>query len=60
VSTENGPKWYPSKQFTHTPDVPGAPAYTAAAPSTVATPAPSQPGGVRRFLNKLFRRGETK
>ena len=60
MSTQNGPNWYPSKQFTHTPDVPGAPAYTAAAPSTAATPAPTQPAGVRRFVKKLFRRGETK
>lgn len=60
MSTQNGLNWYPSKQFAHTPDVPGMPAYTVAAPSTGATPSPAQPGGVRRFVKKLFRRSETK
>ena len=60
MSSQNGPNWYPSKQFTHTPDVPGVPAYTAAAPSAGATQSPTKPGGVRRFVKKLFRRGETK
>jgi len=59
VSTQNGPNWYPSKQFTHTPDVPGVPAYNAAVAPTGATPSPNQPGGVRRFFKKLFRRGDT-
>lgn len=30
MSNQNGPNWYPSKQFTHTPEVPGAPAPSAA------------------------------
>ncbi len=59
MSTQNGPNWHPSKQFTHTPDVPGAPAYTAGGPPPEATSSPAQPGGVRRFVKKLFRRSET-
>lgn len=33
MSNQNGPNWYPSKQFTHTPEVPGAPAPSAPAPA---------------------------
>jgi hypothetical protein len=38
VSTQNGPNWYPSKQFTHTPDVPGAPANPTGAPAARSKP----------------------
>ena len=59
MSSQNGPNWYPSKQFTHTPDVPGAPEYTTAAPPSAAKSLPARPSGVRRFIKKLFRRGGT-
>jgi hypothetical protein len=38
VSNQNGPNWYPSKQFTHTPEVPGAPAPSA----TPTAPSPAR------------------
>jgi len=37
MSNQNGPNWYPSKQFTHTPEVPGAPAPSAPGPAADLT-----------------------
>jgi hypothetical protein len=56
VSTQTGPSWYPSKQFVHSPEPPAG-----ARPEPVAVAASSRPsdhrGGVRRFLDRLLRRG---
>ena len=53
------PNWYPSKQFTHTPDVPGVPPSTRAAPASAAQSGSSGAKGIRRLAQKLFRRGRT-
>jgi hypothetical protein len=53
MSNQNGPAWYPSKQFTHTPDVPGVP---ASATTSAAAPSTTRPYGLRRLLDKLVGR----
>jgi len=53
MSNQNGPNWYPSKQFTHTPEVPGAPAPSASRP---ADGRPTPTGPVRRFVQRLLGR----
>jgi hypothetical protein len=54
MSTPNGPSWYPSKQFVHSPEPPaGAPP----APRPDASPATThEPGTLRRFVDRLLRR----
>lgn len=53
MSNQTGPGWYPSKQFTHTPPVPGAPSAPATAPPP---PRAARPGGLRGLLRRLTRR----
>jgi len=55
MSTQSGPGWYPSRQFTHTPPIPGAPASPPLAEQSA--PAPDARPGLRGFLRTLLRRG---
>lgn len=56
MSAQNGPNWYPSQQFTHTPPLPvGAPTAPATRPEGQAAAAP-KPGMLSRIVNTLLRR----
>jgi len=62
MSTQNGPNWYPSKQFVHNPPPPmGAPSHPGRDPelkpaADAEMDAPKEPGVFRRFVDKFIRR----